>query len=59
MRVLLGALLIMVQAADPGITTHVLDLSLGLPGKGVKVEVFKQANTGSVDSTKWELMSTV
>merc|ERR1712242_125983 len=44
MRILLGA---------------VLDLSLGLPGKGVKVQVFKQANTGSVDSSKWELMSTV
>ena len=58
MRVLLGVLLSMVQAI-PGITTHVLDLSLGLPGKGVKVDVFKQANTGSVDSNKWELMNTV
>ena len=58
MRIFLGALLSMVKAV-PGITTHVLDLSLGLPGKRVNVEVFKQANTGSVDSTKWELMSTV
>ena len=27
---------------DAGVTTHVLDVSVGLPGRGVEVTVYKQ-----------------
>ena len=46
-------------AAVPGITTHVLDISKGLPGQGVEVTIFKQKNQGSVNAGNWELMKTV
>ena len=46
-------------AAVPGITTHVLDISKGLPGKGVEVAVFMQKNQGPVQADKWEMMRTV
>merc|ERR1711935_432205 len=50
------AILAMVQAV-PGVTTHVLDLSLGLPGTQIEVKVFKQPKTGPVDDAKLELMN--
>lgn len=46
-------------AAVPGITTHVLDISKGLPGKGVEVAVFMQKNQGPVKADEWEMMRTV
>ena len=54
------AFLSMVAAVTvPGITTHVLDISKGLPGKGVEVTVFRQKNEGPVSAGDWELMRTV
>ena len=51
----------MVQASPsvPGVTTHVIDTSVGLPGAQMKIEIFKQPNKGVIDETKWELMKTV
>ena len=51
----------MVQASPSvsGVTTHVIDTSVGLPGAQMKIEIFKQPNKGVIDETKRELMKTV
>ena len=54
-------IVVMVRASPsvPGVTTHVVDTSLDLPGAQMKIEIFKQPNKGAIDETKWELMKTV
>merc|ERR1712241_1370096 len=48
----------MVQAA-PGVTTHVLDTTIGLPGQGVKVNVYKQHANRPLSEDRWDWISTV
>ena len=59
MRFLVAFLSMVAAVTVPGITTHVLDISKGLPGKGVEVTVFRQKNEGPVSAGDWELMRTV
>merc|ERR1712242_590373 len=58
MKFLLATLALAIQA-DPGVTTHVLDTAIGLPGQGVKVNVYQQRANRPLDNDRWELVRTV
>ena len=42
-----------------GITTHVLDLSTGRPGSGMKIDVFFQTDKGEGVASNWTPLRTL
>ena len=39
-----------------GVSTHVLDTTIGQPGRGVNLKVYHQAADGPVQDNRWVLL---